>query len=153
MAKKYAKDEFVPKNPQKYVGKLPIMYRSSWERAVMVKLDEHPNIVAWASESVSIPYRNPLTGKWSMYIPDFLIVYLDKNGVKHCEMVEVKPQKEVPGLQLLSEKGTPKRVSQRDKLTQAINAAKWQSAMQFCVKRGWKFRVLTEASLFSYKRK
>lgn len=151
---RYAKDEFKPTNPQKYVGKYPIIYRSSWERAVMAKLDVHPDVLAWASEPMNIPYQNPLTGKWTVYVPDFLVVYLDKNGQKFCEMIEVKPLDEVPGYQAISERtGKPKRLSQKDKATQAINAAKWQAALAVCAKRGWKFRVATENLLFKYTRK
>lgn len=150
MARKTDKGLFVPKNPEKYIGANPdnITYRSSWELSVMLVLDSHPNILKWASEAVSVPYRNPLTGRWSMYVPDFIVVYIDKAGRSHCEMIEVKPAKEVPGMQTLTERGKPRRISQRDKLTQAINAAKWQAAAGYCAKRGWKFRVATENVLF-----
>jgi hypothetical protein len=146
MANKFAKGEFVCKNPQKYMGKFPIIYRSSWEMTLMRVFDDHPNILGWSSESVSIPYQNPLTGRWSMYIPDFLVVYVDKDGKQHCEMIEVKPLKETPGYR-------EKRTSQRTKLVQAINQAKWAAAMAYCHKRGWGFRVATEKDLFAYKRK
>jgi hypothetical protein len=53
--------------------------------------DEHPNVYQWASESIKIPYRHPFTGKYTVYVPDFFIVYQDKEGRKHAEMVEVKP--------------------------------------------------------------
>ena len=98
----------------------------------------------WSSESISIPYRNPLTGNWSLYLPDFLVVYIDKYGTKHCEMIEVKPEKEVPGY--------AGKVSPRTKLVQAINAAKWQAAIAYCAKRNWKFRVANETQIFAFKR-
>ena len=142
---KFAKDEFTPKNPQKYVGKYPIIYRSSWEWSMMRTFDDHPDVVQWSSETVSIPYRNPLTGKWSMYIPDFMVLYADRDGNQHCEMIEVKPLKEVPGFD--------GKVNQRTKLVQAINQAKWSAAMAFCKKRGIHFRVATEDQIFKYKRK
>lgn len=147
------KGTFVPKHPEKYVGANVnnIQYRSGWEQQVFMVLDTHPNVLGWSSETVSVPYQNPLTGKWSMYIPDLLVVYLDKSGRKHCEMVEIKPLKEVPGAVILTEKGRPRRLSERDKLVQAINAAKWQAASVFCAKRGWLFRVATEKSLFNTK--
>lgn len=108
--------------------------------------DTTPNILAWSSESISIPYRNPLTGKQTVYIPDFLIVYMDKKGKKFAEMIEVKPAKEVPGM--LNEK-----ISKRDRLSQIINAAKWQAASIYCAKRGIKFRIVTEKDMFAFKRK
>lgn len=113
----------------------------------MAFADEHRNVLAWSSESISIPYRNPLTGKQSIYVPDFLIVY-EGNGKRHAEMVEIKPAKEVPGL--LNESS---KLSKRDRLAQIINAAKWQAAAAFCAKRHIRFRVLTEKDMFIFKRK
>jgi hypothetical protein len=149
------KGVFTPKNPEKYLGSNlnNITYRSGWELQVMNVFDTHPSIVKWASEAVSIPYLNPLTGRWSMYIPDFIVVYVDKNNTHHCDMIEVKPSKEVPNYQALNERGLPKRISKKDKLSQAVNAAKWKAAMEYCAKRGWSFRVATEELLFKYNRK
>ena len=140
----FHKAEFKPVNENKYIGKTPIIFRSSWELSMMRVLDAHPSVLQWSSESISIPYRNPLTGRWSMYIPDFMIIYMDKTNKKHCEIVEIKPAKEVPGY-------TKKRLDERAKLAQAINAAKWSAALEFCLKRGWKFRVATERELYGYK--
>jgi hypothetical protein len=143
---KFAQGVYQVKNPATYIGKYPVTYRSSWEVTFMKFLDENTqHILGWASESISIPYRNPLNGKWSMYIPDFLVIYMDKNGQKHCEVIEIKPEKEMPTY--------TGKVSPRTKLTQVINAAKWQAAMVYCHKRGWKFRICTERDLFAFKRK
>jgi len=145
MAKKTAKGEFTPKNPQKYLGKYPIIYRSSWELPMMRLFDTHPSVLGWSSETISIPYKNPLTGQWSMYVPDFLVIYVDRSGAKHCEMIEVKPLKECPQY--------TGKVSKQTALVQAINAAKFQAAIAYCAKRGWKFRVANEQEMFAYKRK
>ena len=91
MLPKFARGKFSPKNGDKYVGLKTPTYRSSWEHAFMRLCDEHPNVYQWASESIKIPYRHPFTGKYTVYVPDFFIVYNDKNGKKHAEMVEVKP--------------------------------------------------------------
>ena len=76
---KFAKGRYILKNQEKYVGTKTPMYRSSWEQAFMRLCDEHPNVYKWASESIRIPYRHPLTGKYTIYVPDFFIVYNDKN--------------------------------------------------------------------------
>ena len=39
--------------------------------------DENEAIQQWASESIKIPYRDPLTGKPTIYVPDFLVVFVD----------------------------------------------------------------------------
>ena len=146
MATKFSKGEYILKHPEKYMGKLPVIYRSSWEISLMKVFDENPAVLGWSSESISIPYRNPLTGKWSMYLPDFMAIYIDKKNQKHVEIIEVKPAKENP---LVAPKGA--RASDRNmrnKLVLAINQAKFGAAIAFCNKRGWQFRVMTEKDLF-----
>lgn len=153
MAKKAAKGEYAPKNPAKYVGTLPITYRSSWELTMMMWLDKHPYILAWASESIQIPYFNPVKNAWSVYIPDFFVVYADGSGTgqKHCELVEIKPEKECFWHQGTDKNGRKRNVSEATQLVQAINYAKWQAAEIYCKKRAWKFRIVTEKQLFNYK--
>ena len=85
---KYSQQYFVPKNPQKIVGNARPFSRSSWELRIMSFLDSHPNVIQWGSECIRIPYVNPLTGKGTVYVPDFLIRYRDKNGNELTELVE-----------------------------------------------------------------
>ena len=139
------KSKFEPQNPQKYFGGDPdkITCRSSWELTMCMYFDRSPAVLGWSSETCAIPYRNPLTGRHTVYIPDFVVVYQDRNGKKHAEMIEVKPAKEVPGY--LAES----KLSQRDRLAQALNMAKWQAARAFCSKRGMFFRVMTEHQIYT----
>jgi hypothetical protein len=141
---KYSQGEFTPKNPAKLVGNAKIFYRSSWELAIMTFLDTHPSVVQWASESIRIPYKNPLTGKNSQYVPDFLVLYKDKGGRQRAELVEVKPKKEA-----LLENAK----SKRDKAALMVNTAKWAQALLFCKKHGMSFRILTEDDIFLQKGK
>lgn len=141
---KYSQDEFIPKNPHKLVGNSRPFYRSSWELTVMQLLDQHPYVINWASESISIPYIHPLTGNRSTYIPDFFVVYKDKHGRQRAELIEVKPKKES-----LAENAK----SKRDKATQIVNTAKWTAAMTWCKKNGVHFRVLTEDMIYINKGK
>lgn len=143
MANKFAKGEFFPKNPEKYVGGWPIIYRSSWELYLMEKFDKHPDVVSWASECFELPYRNPLTRKQTVYVPDFLVTYVDHRGNYRCEMIEVKPLDEVPGVRTGKGKSAMKK-----RLTQEVNSAKWKAARAFCTKRGIYFRVMTEDQIF-----
>jgi hypothetical protein len=145
-----AKGEFYPKNPQKYQGKLPIIYRSSWEISVMKFYDEHPYVLAWKSETVRIPYINPFTKKHTVYIPDFLVQFADTSGKVYVELVEVKPLKETPGYQAMSERtGRPLKVNKHTQMAQALNFVKWEVAKLYCKQRGWTFRVVTEQTLYA----
>ena len=137
---KYAQGIFVPKHPEKYVGRRTIKYRSSWELAFFQFCDNHPSVLQWASESVRIPYRNPLTGKNTTYVPDVFIVYQDKNGQNHAELIEIKPSKET---------AMEAAKSQHDKLRAAINMSKWTAARAWCASNNLTFRVVTERDLFT----
>lgn len=136
---KYAQGVFLPSNPDKYIGKGSIKYRSSWEYAFMNLCDKHDAIIQWASEAIRIPYFNPLTNKQSMYVPDFFVVYEDANGKKHSELIEIKPSKEIT---MESAK------SKRDKLMVVVNTAKWAAASQWAERNGIIFRVLSENEIF-----
>lgn len=141
----FAQGKFTPKNPAKYVGKHEPRYRSGWELSFMNFCDSNKNILYWASEALVIPYKHPITGKKTNYIPDFFVVYENKNGMKIAEVVEIKPKK-----QSLIES---RAASAKDKLVVAINHAKWQAAMAYCKQQGYTFRVITEDDLFYNGRK
>ena len=127
------------KNPAKYIGKHSPRYRSSWELKFMRVLDSHPNVVAWASESHRIPYRNPLTRKQTVYVPDFFMVYEDRSGTRKAEFIEIKPAGQIMG----------KAKSVQQKAAAIVNEAKWQAARAFAERQGVGFRVLTENELFN----
>ena len=136
---KFANGLYVIKNPEKYAGNKSPRYRSGWEQAFMRFCDNNDNIVMWASESINIPYRNPLTGKNTIYVPDFLIQYRNKNNKVVTELIEIKPKKQ----SVLESKA-----SQRDKAIVAVNYAKWAAAQKWCQRQGIVFRVITEDDIF-----
>lgn len=137
---KFAQGKFAMKNPAKYVGLKSPTYRSSWEHSFMRLCDEHPNVYQWASESIKIPYRHPLTGKYTIYVPDFFIVYMDKNGGKHAEMIEVKPMNQASMESAGKSEGRQRQV--------IINRAKWAAASAYAKQNKIMFRVLSEEQLF-----
>jgi hypothetical protein len=137
---KFAQGRFEVKNPSKYVGKKTPMARSSWEFIFMKMLDEHPGVETWASESIQIPYRDPLTGKYTIYVPDFFIVYVDKDKKKHAELVEVKPSSQTFAAQVGK--------SQYNQAQYIKNMAKWEAASAWCKQQGVRFRVINENEIF-----
>jgi len=137
---KFAQGRFEMKNPDKYVGKRTPLARSSWEFVFMRMLDEHPGVQSWASESIQIPYRDPLTGRSTIYVPDFFICYVDKNGQKHAEVVEVKPAN-----QTFREQVGKSRYNQEQYIK---NLAKWEAAQAWCKQQGIIFRVINESDIF-----
>lgn len=145
MARKFASGKFIPKNPEKYIGNKSIHFRSGWEFHFMKFCDENPNITQWASEAIKIPYRNPFTGKQTIYVPDFFITYADKTGRQHVELIEVKPSNQ-----------TVKEKLGRSKHNQAhwvLNQAKWAAARSWCKQQGITFRIVTEQDMYHQGKK
>jgi hypothetical protein len=136
---KFAQGPYTVKNAAKYVGKGTPRYRSGWEHAFMRFLDNNEHVVNWASESITIPYRNPVTGKQSMYVPDFLITYRNKSNQLVAELVEIKPKKQSV---------IESKMSARDGAVVAVNYAKWDAATKWARRNGLTFRVITEDDMF-----
>ncbi len=89
---KFQQGIYTVMNQRKYAGKGAPKYRSGWELAFMRFCDNSDHIITWSSESLAIPYRNPMTGKPTRYIPDFLIQYRNKNNRVVTELIEIKPK-------------------------------------------------------------
>lgn len=145
MARTFNKGTYIPENPQKYTGSKVPVWRSLWEREFMKMLDNTPNVLEWSSEEVTIPYRNPITGKQTVYIPDFLVTMVSEGRIV-TKLIEIKPLKET-----LQEHAS----SDADAWAQIKNKAKWGAAMMWCERRSDAeghpvvFEIQTEATLFS----
>jgi hypothetical protein len=140
----FAQGIYTVKNTAKYVGKGQPRFRSGWEHAFMRFLDNNEHVINWASESLSIPYRNPITGKQSMYVPDFLITYRNKNNTMTAELVEIKPKKQSV---------IESKASAKERAIVAVNYAKWDAATKWARRNGLTFRVITEDDMFRNGRK
>ena len=136
---------FKPRNPSKYKGNPSnIIYRSSWELKLMMHLDQHPDVIYWASEEIAIPYRSPVDGKVHRYFPDFYVKKRNPQGIVESLLIEVKPaiQARAPKVQ---KKATRRYI--KEVMTYGINTAKWKAAQDYCEDRKWKFVVMTEREL------
>ena len=137
---RFAQGKYALKNPQKYVGGRTPTYRSSWEFAFMRFCDLNESVSQWASEAIRIPYKNPLSGKMTIYVPDFFIVYSDKTGKQQVELIEVKPANHTFKENLGN--------STHNKLHYVVNQAKWGAARAWCKQKGIVFRVINEGDIF-----
>ena len=133
------------KNPDKYVGKDPakVRFMSSWEYHMHEFLDNNPNVLKWSSESLAIPYLKPTDGKIHTYYPDYMVQYVNKDGEIVNEVIELKPA----GQTRQSRSKNPNH-KLYENLQYAVNMAKWQACQQYCDSHGYKFRIVTEKSLF-----
>jgi len=126
-------------NPDKYVGKGQPRYRSGWEHSFMRFCDLNDHILQWASEALTIPYRHPLTGKNTVYVPDFLITYRTRDNTVRAELIEIKPKKQSV---------VESKMTSRDRAVVAVNYAKWDAATKWARRNGMTFRVITEDQMF-----
>ncbi len=140
IGKGVARGKYTIRNPEKYAGTRTPIYRSSWEWAFMQFCDNNPSVIGWASEAVRIPYKNPLTGKTTTYVPDFFVQYQDAKGKKRSEVIEIKPSNQS------TMEGAGK--SKNRQLAVVQNMAKWEAATAWCKQKGLRFRVVTENDLF-----
>ena len=145
--------KYVPVNPNKYKGKMPIYYRSSWEKRLCSFFDTNENVIKWTSESIVVPYYNPITQRQHRYFPDFTVEYYNESGELIKEIIEVKPEKEAA---VAEGRATPpakgKRQSTQSYLKQMAthvkNTQKWDAAKIVAARLGYRFRVITEKDLF-----
>lgn len=140
MSLKFSQGIYKVKNPEKYLGNSMPKYRSSWEYTFMTFCDNNPSVQQWSSEPLKIPYRDPLTGKQTVYVPDFLILYIDRNQKKHAELVEIKPAN-----QMLKERVGKNPYNQAQYVK---NMAKWAAASAWCKQQGITFRIINENDIF-----
>ena len=137
------KGRYFPTNPKKYRGNPnQIIYRSLWERKVMVYCDKNDAIIEWGSEEVIVPYLLPMDGKIHRYFPDFYMKVRQADGSTKKFIIEVKPKS-----QCKQPVKNPKRRTTKwfnEVKTFAINQAKWKSAREFCEDKGMEFKIFTE---------
>lgn len=138
--KRFKQGTIKPEDCQKYLGKKPITYRSSWELKFIQRIDQYdPNVYKWSSEPIEIPYisKEKVNGKWiekkRHYNPDFLVIL--KSG--KILLIEIKPMSQVP----LNESRT---LMDPDMMK---NQCKWKAAIGFCKSKGWEFQIRTEDNL------
>ena len=139
------KGKYSPSYPKKYKGDpTNIVYRSLWERKFMVYCDKNENILEWGSEEVVVPYHSPIDNRYHRYFPDFYIKVRESTGKIKKMIIEIKPYRQCiePKIQKKKTRGYIYEV-----MEYAKNQAKWNAAKEWCLDRGYEFKVLTENEL------
>lgn len=125
-------------NKSKYIGKTAPVFRSNWESIFMRYCDNNPKILKWGSECVVIPYYDPVKQTQRKYFMDFIII--GESG--KTTLVEIKPYKQTRPP--INSKKKTKKTFLYESTTFATNDAKWKAAKEFCDKRKWDFKIITE---------
>ena len=139
------KGKYKVRAPYKYKGNpTKVVYRSSWELKFMNYCDTNINILEWGSEEMYVWYKSPVDNKPHRYFPDFYIKARESNGQVKKYIIEVKPQRQT------QPPAKPKRQTRgylREAYEYAKNRAKWKAANEWCLDRGFEFKILTEKEL------
>ena len=139
------KGKYKPLRPYKYKGNpTKVTYRSLWERKFMQYCDDNMNVLEWASEEMFVWYKSPVDNRAHRYFPDFYIKVRESTGVIKKYIIEVKPKRQT------KPPAKPKRQTRgylREAFEYAKNKAKWKAANEWCIDRGYEFKVLTENEL------
>jgi len=145
MISKFKQGIFKPQNSQKYLGSSHPTYRSSWELKFFRWADLNENVLAWGSETIIIPYINPLDNAVHRYFVDNFVLFKDKEGKKQKFLIEIKPSKQVARP---VSSGKKKRATVLyEQTTWITNQAKWEAAKKWAEKKGCQFVILTEKEL------
>lgn len=153
---KFSQSIYEVTNHGKYMGATNPFYRSSWEYRMMYYLDHNKNVLKWNSENIVIPYKW-VDGKIHRYYTDFYVEVKNREGGIDKLVIEVKPKDQCPGSDKIPKpprKKTAKAMKNyQDKLIALKrNELKWESAKEYCKKRGYTFTVITEDDLFVKKK-
>ena len=135
------KGRFKITKPEKYLGDYTsVVYRYLWERQCFKWCENNPNVKAWNSEEVVVPYLSRHDKRMHRYFVDLLVEMT--NG--EIYLVEIKPKIQTqPPVK-------PKRKTKRyinEVVTYVKNQDKWESANKFAEHKGWKFQIWTEDTL------
>ena len=139
------KGKYKVRCPYKYKGDpTKIIYRSLWELKFMNYCDSNTNILEWGSEEMYVWYKSPVDNRPHRYFPDFYIKTKESDGKIKKYIIEVKPKRQT------KPPAKPKRQTKgylREAFEYAKNQAKWKAANEWCIDRGFEFKVLTENEL------
>jgi len=106
--------------------------------------DQNDDIISWASEELIVPYKSPIDNRFHRYFPDFIVKVKTRDGTMKTLMIEVKPKKQTIPPE------PRKRVTKQyvtEVTTYGVNQAKWKAAQEYCLDRGWEFKIMTEEHL------
>jgi hypothetical protein len=132
---------FVPNNIEKYSGNVPIVMRSKMERKFAMWCDESSNVLMWSSETLKVPYYNPIKKRKANYYPDFIVKFRTNDGDK-IYIIELKPES-----QTTKPKYSKRKSLLNEQMVYLVNTAKWRAAKEFCENYGYNFMVVTNESV------
>lgn len=145
---KFVQGIYTPINKEKYMGTGNPVYRSALERDFFLFFDKNPNVTAWASEGIVVPYFFSVDNKVHKYYIDLIAAIKETSGNIQKYLIEIKPHSQTqPPTQ--SNKKKSSTVLYENIMYQK-NQCKWKAASEFATKKGMKFIILTEKFLTTH---
>jgi hypothetical protein len=142
---KFIQGIYTPIHKEKYVGLSSPVYRSKLERDFFLFFDQNPNVTAWVSEGIVVPYFFNVDNKVHKYYVDLIAAIKNPDGTTLKYLIELKPHAQtLPPIQ--SDRKRSSTVLYENLMYQK-NQCKWKAASEYAAKRGMKFVVLTEKYL------
>ena len=153
--KKYKQGNYLLQNPNKYIGQIPVKYRSSWEQAFCKFCDLNDKVIKWSAEFLEIPYQIVNNGQTEThrYYPDFYVEMKGNDIEKYDRFViEIKPKHELES-PIQPVKQTLKMLENYEYSLKMFkkNLHKWAFTKEWRERRGLKFKIITEDDLKKYK--
>lgn len=115
------------------LSKQAIIYRSSYELKFITWLENNNSVKNWGSECFYIPYLYK-DGTTHKYYPDYFVEMINGDKI----VVEIKPYNQ-----------TQKPVNENCWVAKEYskNVCKWNAAKEFCQRKGFIFKILTEKTI------
>ena len=117
------------------------LFKSSWEFDFAKHLDSNNKVIDWGYEEIEIPYVSPITDEETTYLPDFWVVWIDDEDVKHKDIIEIKPACETIEREALTDQNNIRLIT---------NIAKWKAAKELLDNEHLNFKIITEDQLYKY---
>lgn len=111
----------------------PVIYRSSYEKKFIMWLESCDKVKRWGSECFYIPYYY-IDNSTHRYYPDYFVEMSDGSIL----IVEIKPYNQTQ---------KPKNENCWAYKEYIKNMCKWKAAKEFCEKKGYQFKILTEKTI------
>jgi len=150
------------KNPQKYTGQKPPVYKSSFEGRVFYWCDMNSKVLEWAYEDNTIPYtfsvpdsapeheKSLVDFNVHKYTPDVTAKIKTTDGKIVTYLIEIKPYSQTIK-PIEPKRKTKKALNKFMKALQEYlkNACKWEAAKIWVGNHGMEFTVITERDIFT----
>jgi hypothetical protein len=147
----YQQGRFEPINPGKYIGATPVLYLSSWEYRLFIRLDQNPNVLKWSANTVKIPYVFQGDNRNHSYFMDAYVEMGDGKGGVRKILIEIKPDKQCYRPDPPKNNNTKALKNYREKCLDYVkNQNKWNTAWRFARANSMIFYVLTEKGSYTF---